>query len=62
VHATYSSRWSRARLETTIVRKVGSRSIRYRESLYITADSALVVETDVVGMLGGRKAVYRKAG
>ena len=60
-HTTYSSRWSRARLETTIVRKVGSRSIRYRELLYLTADSALVLETDVVGMVGGRKAVYRKS-
>lgn len=60
VHATYSSRWKGARLETTIVRKVGSRSVRYREFLYIAPDSALVLETDVVGMVGGRKAVYRK--
>lgn len=61
-HANYSSRWNRARLETTISRKVGTRSIRYRELLYLTPDSALVVETDVVGSLGGRTAVYRKAG
>ena len=62
VHASYSSRWSRARLETTIARKVGTRSIRYRELMYLSPDSALVIETDVVGSLGGRTAVYRKAG
>ena len=62
VHASYSSRWSRARLETTMIRKVGTRSIRYRELLYLSPDSTLVVETDVVGSLGGRTAVYRKAG
>jgi hypothetical protein len=60
VHATYSSRWSRARLETTIARKVGNRSIRYRELLYLTSDSTLVLETDVIGSMGGRTAVYRK--
>ena len=60
VFATYSSRWSRARLETAIARKVGTRSIRYRELLYLTSDSTLVLETDVVGSIGGRTAVYRK--
>ena len=61
--ATYSSRWNRVgRLETTIARRVGTRSIRYRELLYFSPDSALVIETDVVGSLGGRTAVYRKAG
>ena len=60
VHTTYRSRWSRARLETTIVARARSRTIRYRELLYLTSDSALVVETDVVGRLGGRKVVYRK--
>jgi hypothetical protein len=62
VHATYSSRWNRARLETTISRKIGIRVIRYRELLFLSPDSALVLETDVVGSLGGRTAVYRKAG
>ena len=62
VHASYSSRWNRARLETTIARKVGTRSIRYRELLYLSPDSALVEEMDVVGSLGGRTAVYRRAG
>jgi hypothetical protein len=61
VHTSYSSRWNRARLETTISRKVGTRSIRYRELMYLSPDSALVVETDVVGSLGGRTSVYRKA-
>jgi hypothetical protein len=62
VPATYASRWNRARLETTISRKIGTRLIRYRELLYLSPDSALVLETDVVGSLGGRTAVYRKAG
>ena len=62
VHANYSSRWSRARLESTIVRKVGTRSIRYRELMYLSPDGALMLETDVVGSLGGRTAAYRKAG
>jgi len=60
--ANYSSRWTRARLETTISRKIGTRVIRYRELLYLSPDSALVLETDVVGSVGGRTAVYRKAG
>ena len=63
VIATYSTRWNRAgRLETTIARRVGTRSMRYRELLYLSPDSALVIETDVVGSPGGRSAVYRKAG
>lgn len=61
-HASYTSRWNRGRLETTISRKIGTRTIRYRELLYLSPDSVLVVETDVVGSLGGRRAVYRKAG
>ena len=61
-HATYSSRWNRARLETTIARKIGSRTMRYRELIYLSPDSALIVETDVVNSPGGRTAVYRKTG
>jgi hypothetical protein len=60
VHATYTSRWNRLRLETTISRKIGTRAVRYRELLYQSSDSVLVLEIDVVGSLGGRKAVYRK--
>ena len=60
-HATYSSRWNRARLETTISRKVGTRVIRYRELLHLSPDGALVLEMDVVGSVSGRTAVYRKA-
>lgn len=62
VHASYTSRWNRARLETNISRRIGTRTIRYRELLYLPRDSALIVETDVVGSLGGRTAVYRKSG
>lgn len=59
-HVNYTSRWNRERLETTIARKVGTRVIRYRELLYLSSDSTLVMETDIVGSVGGRKAVYRR--
>jgi hypothetical protein len=62
VQATYTSRWNRARLETTISRKIGTRVVRYRELLFLSSDTVLVLETDVVGSLGGRRAVYRKTG
>lgn len=59
-HANYTSRWNRERLETTIARKVGTRVTRYRELLYLSADSTLVLETNVVGVPSGRKAIYRR--
>jgi hypothetical protein len=62
VPATYSARWNRSRLETTITRKINTRAIRYREHLFLSSDSVLVLETDVVGSPGGRTVVYRKAG
>ncbi|MEX2284380.1 MAG: hypothetical protein WEE89_17965 [Gemmatimonadota bacterium] len=63
--ATYSSRWNRDRLETAIVRKLVARGttteLRYREQLYLSSDSVLVIETTMTGRSGGRKAFYRKA-
>ena len=63
--ASYSSRWLGARLETSITRRISARgnvtNVRYHELLYLSSDSALVVETTVAGRPAGRKAVYRKA-
>ncbi|MGH7471854.1 MAG: hypothetical protein ACRENP_28215 [Longimicrobiales bacterium] len=62
--ATYSSRWNGAQLATSITRTTVTRgnatNVRYRELLYLTSDSILVMETTVSGA-GGRTALYRRA-
>jgi hypothetical protein len=64
---TFESRWDGDRLVTTIVRTVSNRSgttsLRYRETIALSREGWLVIETELSSgpRPGGRRAVYRRS-
>ena len=63
VQATYSSRWDKSKLVTTITRATprGVENTYLREVRSLDDDGSMIVETTVTTGSGGRRTVYRKA-